>query len=407
MEKSNINAQYTILTKDNYHFWEKCARAELTSKGYWEITSSRIERARMTKEQAELDGKAFGHLLRIVERSVLLEYQDKLGSANELWEAIKEDYDRTDSEYYSSLIEKLDKIKLTEDGDGEKFLSELRSVFEKIAATGMPMTEAQKFHHVIAKLPRRKYLPFLMSLRTVPEISKTFRLACQHLRSIWSISETDGKDESVLFAKGNNKGGGASQGRGKGKSKKHIECYNCGKRGHYQNECRSRGGKANTAREVPHGGPGKGPGRGYSDLLLMTTSRELEYKEEESTAQKLPGEVPSEVPVNGGFDRLLVNQSEDRTSLSEAWILDGGATNHMSGNKEIFETLEIIKPIRIEVANGQSLKATHRGIVRLRARVEGQVVGRSLGGVLYVPGCQFNIVSETKLLGKEGVKINK
>ncbi|EPZ31207.1 hypothetical protein ROZALSC1DRAFT_29207 [Rozella allomycis CSF55] len=88
------------------------------SKNYWEKISSRLERVRMT------NGKFFGHLLRI----------GTLGNAKQLWEDMKKYNDRTDSEYYSSLIEKLEQIKLTD------------NVLEKRAATGVPMTEAQKCH---------------------------------------------------------------------------------------------------------------------------------------------------------------------------------------------------------------------------------------------------------------------
>ena len=129
--------------------------------------------------------------------------------------------------------------------------------------------------------------------------------------------------------------------------KSSVQCYTCQKYGHYAYECRS------TNEEWTH------------------------YVEAEEDEELL----------------LLVASKEERKR--EVWYLDTGAANHMSGNKELFSTLN--ESVQGNIIFGDDTKAPIKG--------KGDVLVRSKNGthllisqVYYVPGLKSNILSLGQLL---------
>ena len=72
-------------------------------------------------------------------------------------------------------------------------------------------------------------------------------------------------------------------------------------------------------------------------------------------------------------------------------ILDSGAFDHLSGNKEFFSSLTITSPLHmITLANGSQIMANGIGSTCPLPSV-------SLTSVLYVPDCPCNLISISKL----------
>ena len=74
------------------------------------------------------------------------------------------------------------------------------------------------------------------------------------------------------------------------------------------------------------------------------------------------------------------------------WILDSNASDHLSGNKNLFSSLTITSPLpMITLANGTQTMAKGIGSAR-------PLPSLSLTSVLYVPDSPFNIISVSKLI---------
>ena len=74
------------------------------------------------------------------------------------------------------------------------------------------------------------------------------------------------------------------------------------------------------------------------------------------------------------------------------WILDFGASNHLSGNKDLFSSLTITSPLpTITLANGTQTMT--KGI-----RSTCPLPSLPLTSVLYVPDSPFNFISISKLI---------
>uniref|UniRef100_A0AAV1V986 CCHC-type domain-containing protein n=1 Tax=Peronospora matthiolae TaxID=2874970 RepID=A0AAV1V986_9STRA len=97
-------------------------------------------------------------------------------------------------------------------------------------------------------------------------------------------------------------------------------------------------------------------------------------------------------------DEFVFSASSDKTISSSTWLLDSGASRHMTDDKrEFVEYEDLITPICITVANGQQLKAQGTGTVRFVLE-NGRTV--KLTEVLHVPGLDMKLVSVTALTAR-------
>ena len=79
------------------------------------------------------------------------------------------------------------------------------------------------------------------------------------------------------------------------------------------------------------------------------------------------------------------------TNYNPSWIVDSGATSHMTGNRALLSKLRTLKDtVRVVFSNHSSGTGVARGIVELKSR-EGHTL--KLLDVLYVPELRVNLVS--------------
>ena len=66
------------------------------------------------------------------------------------------------------------------------------------------------------------------------------------------------------------------------------------------------------------------------------------------------------------------------TTISESWILDSGATDHMSPHKSLFKSFEL-------VTNGHRDFTTNGGILEIAGKGIIEIKGTVLRNILHVP----------------------
>lgn len=98
-------------------------------------------------------------------------------------------------------------------------------------------------------------------------------------------------------------------------------------------------------------------------------------------------------------EALMVNGNE--INQPSKWILDSGATDHMSPVREWFEDFQIFEsPRPIGTAGGQVLEALGVGNIPVMATNGNEWKKRVLTQVLFVPKLQYNLFSEATALDK-------
>ncbi|XP_019433840.1 PREDICTED: uncharacterized protein LOC109340575 [Lupinus angustifolius] len=158
------------------------------------------------------------------------------------------------------------------------------------------------------------------------------------------------------------------------KDKSKIQCFNYRNWEHFASECKER-------------------------RVIQTKEAEAKLaKDEESDEEVLlmAKSIDSCQEISKSDSALLMvtNQQEQNSS---SWYLDSGCSNHMTGNKEWFVTLDNSVETRIKFAYDSIIKAEGIGKVMIKKK-DGSI--SYISSVLYVPRMKSNLLSLGQLLEK-------
>lgn len=134
------------------------------------------------------------------------------------------------------------------------------------------------------------------------------------------------------------------------------KCYSCGSTEHFKRDCPKIK---------------KGKVQGHKKEKTKQSDKE------ESEASAWSAETNKEV--------LLSN-------IEDNWIVDCGATHHMSPCQDWFESMESYHA-KVKIANGSFTMAKGRGTIRLKLQYKGKLTNKLLTNVLWVPDLPRSLFS--------------
>ncbi len=266
------------------------------------------------------------------------------------WETLRNLYHQRSNAQVLKLKLELASLRKERGESITKYVARARSIGDQLTAAGQPAGDTDIVLAVLAGLPEEYGM-----LRTVLELADPLPRLDDLLGKLLLIEQrtpsrdntdkayfTKGKPSRVGFGGGNQRHDGASSSRMLDK-----DCFYCGKRGHFKKDCRKRIADEKAGRTKPN--------------VVALTAMESSHTD---------------------------------------WILDSGASRHMTGDKHLLvNTKRLPQPVTITYGNGQ------QGV----ADTVGDVVVRPdrlmLKDVLYVPGNAVNLMS-IKVATAAGAKFN-
>jgi hypothetical protein len=103
-------------------------------------------------------------------------------------------------------------------------------------------------------------------------------------------------------------------------------------------------------------------------------------------------------------EQTLVAALSANDHTTSDWIVDSGATQHMTFEQEWFTTYEHISPRKVFMGDDTILEATGKGNIKATMQVGGKLSHPTITQVLHVPKMKNNFLSVSKLIS-EGFKV--
>jgi hypothetical protein len=360
-DNMEVNASVVpLFTGGNWDEFEFKMRNLLEFKELWEAIEydedSEVSQA-MKETEKEIMRKKNTKAKSFIVMHVDARYIEQvrgLTSARQVWEKLNNLFKNQSMNQVINLRDELNKMIMSEEDDMIEYFGKLEGIQRKLNGTAAPVTDEELIVRLIGSLPQ-SWDSFIQGLRSSANVLEKY----ETVKSAIIQENIARKYKNVIKTEGEGKAKGSAFNTD-AKSFK-GECHNCGKKGHKKEQCWAKGG----------GQEGKGPKGG----------RKRHEKQSGTGA------------ISWAFS------SGTNATSNEQWILDSGASDHMSNRIELFENFKKIEK-EIMVANREMMNATGMGNINFVAITEKGTVNIQLRDVLYVEKIGMNLVSAAKLDSK-------
>lgn len=252
----------------------------------------------------------------------------------------------------------------------------------------------------------------IMMMNPLPDIDKTFSLVIQQEREMNHanpavIPSIDNSEESIALSVSHdvqpnkfNSYKGKYQGTASSRGQNRV-CTHCGRNNHTIDTCFIKHG-------YPPGFKHKSKGNGFSSQQSATANTASEVTASGSSSNNssygltqeqynnilalLQHSQPVSTTNSVSTSPIVLNSLSSNANGKPhfLWILDTGATDHISFNLSAFNSYHNIVPISVTLPNGSQLSASISGSVKLTPSL-------TLHNVLYIPSFNVNLISVAKL----------
>lgn len=372
----------------NYPLWKFKAMAILSSYELYEmVLGNDIEPTPTTDasgatippdpvkvlEWQRRNADALSFLVTSVEDSILTMISH-VKEASKAWMILKNQYETTNPTRVLNLENQLQAERMSEGETVEQFLTRIKGLRDQMGTVGIIVDTKDLARRCLRILPL-KFEGFVTALTTAQRPTPlTFEEFSSLLQDEELRLKTRNGGDSAFTASTKGKGKGKESGNSSDSRKKKMKCFYCNKKGHLAKECRKK----------------------QADIKNGTLK-----SGETTNAAKI---ATVEAPKLPKIDLFIAIEEETQESAhvsthDESWIIDSGATRHMTCRKDWYSSL---RPMGedAKVAVGNNAKCPIKGIGTI-SFLSQEGSSKQLSDVLWVPDLSRNLLSVAGITDKD------
>jgi hypothetical protein len=402
VEKSSSSIVYPMLTHSNYTEWSLVMKVNLQAARLWDVIDSGVG-------EYHDDRSVLIALLRAVPQEMQAGLTVK-PTAHAAWEAIQNMWLRADRVKEANTVRlRREFVDLSfKSGESvEDFSLWLNTVASQLWALDDEVSDKDVIKRILHAVPDHLKqvaisMEMLLNLKelSIEEIVGHLRAVEQQkkrsstkesngrlllMEEEWMARmksrEGSGSNTNSHVGRGNksdvDKGGGKNRGAKAGRD---DTCNYCGKKGHWAHECRKK--KRNEVAQAHFSQKEE-----EEQSLLMAHSVVIHSKlPPPPHSPSLPPHRAMHITEQKVYANLGPGQHHDRG----LWVLDTGATNHMTGSREVFAELDTQIYGTVKFGDGSITQIEGWGTIIITCK-NGE--HRTLTGVYFIPYLKVNIIS--------------
>jgi hypothetical protein len=344
------------LTADNYPTWKFQMKHLLLAKGLFkyvdgsEDAPAETASAEAISKYVNDSQKAFSTLALAVSSELVYLISD-CTKPDEAWARLQAHFER-DTVANKLFLKKRYFRTVMKDGTPiEQHIKDMKELTDKLAAIKAPISEEDQVVTLLGSLPA-SYDNVVTALE-----ARVDDLTLDFVHQSLINAEQKRKEQ---FTSGNSSDSALYLKR-KHKPKKHVTCNYCKKPGHIAKDCYKQKQQHHKAHDA-----------------------------------KQANETSTNTNSSNNFNAFITgNNTSSRNSMDMPWIIDFGASRHMTPQKHLFiEFTEFSDPEKVGLGDGHPLDAIGVGNVKIVTQLNRKVKRISiLHNVLYVPDLAANLFS--------------
>eukprot|EP00963_Diacronema_lutheri_P002830 scaffold220_cov678-Pavlova_lutheri.AAC.1 len=266
-------------------------------------------------------------------------------TANEVWTVLKDLYQQTGQQRETELRQKLNRTRKHHDQTIDQYMNSIVQTVDELRQVNVDLTEEEVAHIVLEGLPANYH---------------TVTVVLKHYHNKLTMAKVR---ESLTYEEAYIKKGNAylTQEKKKSESEKPV-CQYCQKTGHTVQNC-------------------------------------YKFRADYPPRNRKGGKKTHSKPFEKAM-ALMAGGAKLETTNDQTWVIDLGASWHMTGTKEYLD-VNTIEPFEteIEIADGNTLTAACKGTAKLTLKHE-SAPSVHLENVLYIPGLATNLLSVNCMVAK-------
>lgn len=348
----------------NFHTWKFKMRMVLEERDLWEVTSGEIKLEHCT---TALDQSTFKRKSRKALAIICLAMEDSqlplvrsAKDAYDAWSRMEGHFEKKSLANKLFLRRRFFTTMMGEGDDVLEHINKVKTLAEQLDAVGAPVSEDDLVITLLASLSE-SYQFLITALESRADSLTwelvTSRLLHEDLKRKEQGGGTEGTAHGQAFM---TSGNGKSKGR---QAQKTSACHYCGEQGHWIAKCPVRI-RENAERQRPQRANVADDDEDCGDYLFS---------------------------VGGGTSKS-----------SEVWLVDSGATQHMTYSKEYMKNYKKMTPVDVHLADDGVVQAVGSGDIVMSMKTPRGIKKGVLTKVWHIPSCRatcFRSGDSPRMLG--------